>query len=125
VLGFGMMSNLWSILDYTQPTGPYDDATQFVFNKFDVYMTTFNNPTFADATYVPTTTQSLLTFNGFSTDYDLESDPSTSFTANSQRYLGNGTTSYVSTSAGEFKSFGFGQTNTANSSAYYEGFNYY
>jgi hypothetical protein len=86
--GLGYNSPIWTILG-SQTT-----------RKFDVYLTNFNDWTFADSSYVRTTLNSVITLGGFSNDYSI----SESHTTTKPSFSGGSLLPLVS--------FGFGLTNT-------------
>jgi len=101
-IGLGNGSPIWNIVN--NPTT----------KMFDVYMTNFNSWTWAQSDYVPTTTNSVLNFGQFSTDYTTADTHTRIAPATGGSYLF------------DVETFGFGMTNTTNGtsgSAYYEDIN--
>lgn len=94
--GFGRTSPVWDIVG-NPPT-----------KEFDVYMANFNDWTWADSTWEPTTTSSYMNLNGFSQDYS-ESDPHTTV---APEIIG----SYLF----GLKQFGFGKTDSIQNTEFYE-----
>ena len=65
--GLGPNSPVWQILGNPQP------------KYFDVYLSNFNNWQTVNSSYAPNTTDSEINLNGFSSDYDNETDSFTEF----------------------------------------------
>jgi hypothetical protein len=99
VIGFGLSSPVWASLWYPDT------------KKFSIYMTNFNDPTFAQPDYVATTSTSVLNFNGVSSDYVLGTDASANFTAGNAKSVTTDSTTFEYVTTAELGFFGFGYTN--------------
>jgi hypothetical protein len=88
IMGMGKNSPIWEIVG-----GPPT-------KEFDVYMSNYNDWTFADSTWTPVTTQSVIDIGTFSSDY-TQADAHTTF---APEMLG----SYLI----GLETFGFGKTDT-------------
>jgi hypothetical protein len=95
-VGFGAGSPIWAIVN--------SPATKM----YDIYMTNFNSWTWVDSSYVATTTQSLINFGEFSTDYTTALPHTTIAPTTGGSYLFG------------LSQFGFGSTNTVANTEYYE-----
>jgi hypothetical protein len=99
IFGFGRNSPIWDIMGI--------DSASTDARYYDVELTNFNNWTFADSSYIQPNEYSVMNVGGFATYY-TSAMSSTSF--------------YPATTGSSLlplKSFGFGTTNTTNSSSYY------
>jgi hypothetical protein len=95
-VGFGAGSPIWTIVN--------TPATK----QYDIYMTNFNSWTWADSSYKATTTQSLINFGEFSTDYTTAMPHTTMSPTTGGSYLFG------------LAQFGFGSTDTVANTEYYE-----